>query len=114
MAFLGIHRHAAVVAHVFVTARRQVEKRCLATVGITDKGDPDGTGFVGIVILLGTDVDKGGFVTPEGDLVTHYLIFDGILERGVKDGVDLLPGNEAHLDEPFPEVALSTYLYDYP
>ena len=52
MTLLGIHGHSAVVAHMLVTSGSQVEKGCLAAVGIADEGYPDGAVLFGIVVFF--------------------------------------------------------------
>ena len=133
MPLFRIDRHAGIVAHVLVRARRDIEKGGLAAVGIAHQGDADH-----VVPLLGEvregpvqaftlgevlgeslqmlvaderlaglrlvhHVDALRLFPAEGYLVPDDLVFDRVLERRVQDHRHFLPLDEAHLDEPLPE-----------
>ena len=112
-AFLGIDGYTAVVTDVFVAAGSQVEDGCLAAVGIAYEGHPDGPVVSPVIFLLGRDFNQGSLLAPERHLVAKYLIFNGILEGSVHDHINLLPRDEAHLDEPLVETACPAHLFYY-
>ena len=142
MSLFRIDRHAGIVAHVLVRARRDVEKRGLAAVGVAHQGDADH-----VVPLLGQM--REGLVQPlplrhilgqtlemlvareglaglrlvhhldllrlfpaEGDLVSDDLILNRVPQRSVQDHRHFLPLDEAHLDEPLPEGSVTVDLDD--
>lgn len=141
---LGIDRHAAVVAHMLVTARDGVEQRGLAAVGVAHQGDFDvaaalvnhpldtarfgkriplrGTSrrivnhltglFVGqlLCFAVGEHLHHVGLAAPQRDVVTHDLVFDGVLQRCIEQHLDALPPHEAHLHDSATEAAVTVHL----
>ena len=83
VAFLGVHRHAAVVADVFMAAGGDVEKGGLAAVGVADEGHADD-----VAALLG---DMGQGLVEE--LPVHLVGAGRMLEAlEVLVGVERLRG----------------------
>ena len=136
-AFLGIHRHAAVVAHVLVGAGCDVEKRCFAAVGIAHQGHPDiatallrefgnlavEDGREGLAGMFGGDVRfcfffaddfyLGCLLAAEGHFIAKYFIFDRVLERGVQDYAYRLAADETHFYQALAETSMARDLcYD--
>ena len=141
---LGIDRHAAVVAHMLVTARDGVEQRGLAAVGVAHQGDFDvaaplvnhpldtarfgkriplrGTSrrivnhltglFVGQLLrfAVGEHLHHVGLAAPQRDVVTHDLVFDGVLQRCIEQHLDALPPHESHLHDSATEAAVTVHL----
>ena len=137
MPFLRVHRHAGIVAHVLVRTGSDVEKGGLAAVGVAHQGDADDAvpflrqvreglvqafafghvlgqalqmlvadeGLAGLGLIH--DLDLFRLFPAERDPVSDDFIFDRVLERRVQHDRHLLPLNEAHLDEPFPEGAVT-------
>ena len=68
---------------------------------------------LGLCFFLAYHFYHAGFVPSQGKLVTQYLIFDRILERGIQYHADLLAGDESHLDQSFPEAAVTVYFDDH-
>ena len=142
MPFLRVHRHAGIIAHMLVRARRDIEKGRLAAVGIAHQGNTDDAvpffrqvreGLVqafafGHVLgqalqmlvadegLAGLgivhDLDLLRFLPAERYPVTDDLIFNRVLERSVQDHRHFLSLDEAHLDEPLPERAMAVDPHD--
>ena len=141
-AFAGIHRYAGIIPHVLVAARRHVEKRSFPAIRIAHQGHADhmvpflGHMFQRPVEPLGFrhirrqslqvfvadkrleglsfahHLDPFRLFAPEGKPITQHFIFDGVLQRGVQDHADLLPANEAHLNQAFAETTVAVHLDD--
>ena len=138
-AALGPHRHAAVVAHMLVTARDGVEKRRLAAVRVAHQGDGDRPAAVlhGVVqrpagaaaggirrgrlvapadqlagLRIAEHLDHGRFAAAQRYVVAHDAVFDGVLQRRVQDHLDPLAADEAHLHDAAAETAVPRHL-DY-
>ena len=48
----------------------------------------------------------------QADLITHYPVFDGILQRGVEHDVNFLTFDESHLDDALAETTAAVNLND--
>lgn len=66
---------------------------------VTDKGFPR--------LFLTDDLYHPGFLPTEGNLISDDLILDRVPQRGIQDHLNLLPLDESHLYQPFPEAAMS-------
>ena len=139
--FLRIHGHTAVVAHMLMTSGRHVEERCLSAVRISDKGDLDdltaflrqrshlplnpvfgsglqrrqrlARGVQKFSFALADDLDLRGLLTTERNLISYDFIFYRIAQRSIEDDLDLASLDEAHLDYPLTETAVTVNLYDH-
>ena len=143
MPFLGIHGYAGIVSYVLVTAGGYVEKRRFSTVGVAHKGHADDVAaflrHVGkslvqallffhitgkrLEVLIGNqglpgflfrnNIYKFCLFPAERNLISNYFIFDGVLERGVKDDLDLLPLYESHLYQAFAETSMTVHTHNH-
>ena len=141
--FLGVHRHAAVVAHVLVAAGSDVEQGRLAAVRVAHQGDADHVVALGgdvlhrlfeVVLLPGgveihveilmlvdlfprllftDDFDARGFLAAERHLIPQDLVLDRILQRGVEHDADGLALDETHLDQALAETAVTGHFGDH-
>ena len=138
-ALLGIHRDAAVVAHMLVRAAGDVEQRGLPAIGVAHQRHVDGAPFAqghalqrfvvqgdvlvqslgrlflpeqGLGLLFADDFYHLGLLPAEGNLVPHHLIFNRVLQRGVEQHLHRLPLDEAHLHDALAEAAVAQHL-DY-
>ena len=129
---LGRHRHAAVVAHVFMPARCVVEQRGLAAVRVAHQGDGDALALVqggaahllllhdglrrGLHrlrhLLLAHHLDEGGLAAAERHLVAHHLVFNRVVERGVEQRLHHLALHETHLHDALAESPVPRHLHD--
>ena len=137
---LGADGHAAVVAHVFVSARYGVEEGGLAAVRIADERHGDlpaaaGDDLVGtpaavsvvdrlgecrvphvlfgeqpLHLGVGEHDDHLGFAPAQRNVVPHDPVFDRIPERGVEHDLDPLIADEPHLHDAAAESAVSRNL----
>ena len=67
-------------------------------------------GFAGL--LLGNHLYLPGLLSPERDFIADDFIFNRVLERSVEHHPHLFPLDEPHLNEAFPEAAVTMYAYD--
>ena len=138
--FLGIHGDSAVVSDMFMTAGRDIEKGCLSAVRISNKSHLDDlasflrqVGHLSFYIILSCGIkgwkrlpfgkhalrfgladhlDLGSLFTTKRHLITYYLIFDRIPERGIQDHLDLVALHETHFNYPFTEASMAVHLHD--
>ena len=69
-----------------------------------------GKGLAGLRLIHHLDLFR--LFPAEGYPVSDDLIFNRVPERSVQDDRHLLPLDEAHLDEPFPEGSVTVDLDD--
>ena len=53
-----------------------------------------------------------GFLVSQRHLVAHNLVFHGVLQRCVKQHLNALSLNEAHLNDALTEAAMAVHLHD--
>ena len=138
--FLRIDCDAAVVAHMLMTSRRHIEERGLSAVRITHKSDPNDLSALGsegrhlpfevglislesrqrldrreqlLRLILANDLDLRRLLTAKRNLVTDYLIFNGIPERGVQDHLDLVALHKPHFYYSLSEASVAIHLDDH-
>ena len=140
LALGGVDGDARIVADVLVRAGDIVEKRRLAAVGVTDKGDVDGVGAdlgVGVVVLnirrlgdcsvprrhvhIGTRfalqnrlyLDKVGLGAPQAHLIVHYMVLDRVAQRSLEVYPDLATAHKAHLHNAFAKATVAVHLHNH-
>ena len=138
--FLRIDGNSAVIAHMLMTSRGHIEERGLSAVRVTHERDPydlsalGGKGRhlpfeVGLISLesrqrlyrreqllrfiLAYDLDLRRLLTTKRNLVTDYLIFNGIPERGVQDHLDLVALHKPHFYYSLSEASVAIHLDDH-
>ena len=92
MAFLGIHRHTAVVTDVLMTARGNVEKGGLAAVGVADEGHADD--MAPLLGDMGQGLVQQGLVHPvrAGSRLESPKVLvgvEGLRGLGLGDDIDI-------------------------
>ena len=137
---LGIHGHSAVIAHMLMCARCDIEKGGLAAVGITHQRYTNllSTGLgksrhltleKGLIRLDGRQVFPFGehllclrlayhldflrLLATEGYPVSYDFILDGVSQRGIKNHLDLIAFDKPHFDYPLTESTVTVHLDDH-
>ena len=64
-------------------------------------------------LSLTYDLYLGSLLPPEGYLVSDYLIFNRIPERGIEDNLHLVALHKAHLYYSLTETAVTVNLHDH-
>ena len=133
-AFLGIDRHAAVIAHMLVRTRGDVEERRLAAIRIAHEGHVDGAALVarqvthlllgqadvllqafvvaGLHVVLprllfADDLNHVGLLPAQGDFIPHHFIFHRVLQRRVEQHFHRLALDEAHFHNALAETSMA-------
>ena len=63
-------------------------------------------------LLLREHFDLVGLAVAQADFIAHDFVFHGVAQGGVEQHLDGLALDESHLDDAFPESAVSQYLHD--
>ena len=129
----GLDRDSAVVAHPLVRTAGEVEQRRFAAVGIPHQRHVDrSSGFVSEPVgrlvfpdhlyrrtggsFVRTPVfrhfDQFRFAAPQGDMVPHDFILDGIQKRSVFNHRHPFAADESHLRNTFTERPVAEHFRD--
>ena len=139
VALLGIYGHSAVVAHVLVGSRGDVEERGLATVGIAHQSHVDGAPlaqchalhlFIREVdhlsqsfqslggsrleqcLVLAHHLNHLSLLAPQRDFIAHHAVFNRVLQRRIEHHLHALTLYKTHLYNSFSEASVSHHLDD--
>ena len=130
---LGIDRNTAIVTYVLVLTREGIEKRSLATIGVTHQSNVYLANLLIYnllyIILIGRcshiltethsarliecqHLDHSRLATAQRDLVTHQAVFDRVAQRGIEHRFHSLSSHKTHLEYSSSESAVSQHFKD--